>query len=262
MAQKVLMCPPKYFSIAYEINPWMNTSNQVDTNQAYQEWEKLTKNYKELNVEVELIEPEKDLPDLVFTANAGLVYKDVFFPSNFRFPERQPEKQIFVNWFKSRGYRILELPSSLTFEGAGDALSCGDKLFLGYGFRSVKDVARFLSKHITDLEIIPLGLSNPYFYHLDTCLSPLPGGHFIYYPDAFDDQTRITLEKLGGYEISEALCINYGCNLVFIGDTVVTSFSDNSLEEVCEALKLKIRDLKMTEFIKSGGGVRCLTLFL
>ena len=262
MVKKVLMCPPKYFSIAYEINPWMNTSNQVDTNQACREWEKLTENYKRLGIEVKLIEPNRDLPDLVFTANAGLVYKNIFFPSNFRFPERQPERQVFKGWFKSEGYRILELPKSLTFEGAGDALFCGDKLFLGYGFRSVKGVADFLSEYIKGLKIISLGLSNPYFYHLDTCLSPLPGGHFIYYPDAFDDQTRITLEKLGGFEISEELCINYGCNLVFIGNTTVTSYSDKSLEEVCNTLKLKIKDLKMTEFIKSGGGVRCLTLFL
>lgn len=262
MSQKVLMCPPKYFSVAYEINPWMNTSNQVDTNQAYQEWKKLTENYRELGTEVELIEPRKDLPDLVFTANAGLIYKDTFFPSNFRFPERQSEKQVFISWFESGGYRIVELPKNLTFEGAGDALFCGDKLFLGYGFRSAKDVAGFLSKHITDVEIISLGLSNPYFYHLDTCFSPLPGRHFIYYPDAFDDQTRVTLERLGGFEISEELCINYGCNLVFINNTVVTSFSDNSLKEVCDTLKLKIRDLKLTEFIKSGGGARCLTLFL
>jgi len=262
MVQRVLMCPPKFFRIAYEINPWMNASSQVDTNQACQEWEKLTKTYNRLGVEVELIEPEKDLPDLVFTANAGLVYEDIFFPSNFRFPERQPEKLVFVNWFKSRGYRILELPKSLNFEGAGDALFCGDKLFLGYGFRSERGVADFLSQYIKDSKIILLGLSNPYFYHLDTCLCPLTEGHFIFYPDAFDDQSRITLERLGGFEVSEELCINYGCNLVLINDTVVTSFSDNSLKKVCDTLKLKIRVLEMIQFIKSGGGVRCLTLFL
>lgn len=262
MTQKVLMCPPKYFSIAYEINPWMNTSNQVNIKQACLEWENLVKNYKNLGVEVQLVEPRKTLPDLVFTANAGLVYKDIFFPSNFRFQERQPERNVFIKWFQSRGYKILELPKNIIFEGTGDALFCDNKLFLGYGFRSVKEVTRFLSKYIREIEIVSLGLSNPYFYHLDTCFSPLPQGHFIYYPDAFDDKSRLILEKLGGFEVSEELCINYGCNLVFVDDTIITSFSDYSLRLICNLLKLKIRNIKMSEFIKSGGGVRCLTLFL
>lgn len=100
------MCPPKYFSVAYEINPWMSTSNQINVKVANAEWKALANTYQNLGVEIELIEPEKDLPDLVFTANAGLVYKNIFFPSNFRFKERQAERPIFINWFKSKGYKV------------------------------------------------------------------------------------------------------------------------------------------------------------
>lgn len=262
MSQKVLTCSPKYFTVAYEINPWMSTANQVDLGDSIKEWTSLTVTFRDLGLEIEQVEPEPDLPDLVFTANAGLVYRNNFFPSNFRFKERQPERKVFVDWFKSQGHRIVNLPKELIFEGAGDALFCGNKLFLGFGFRSVKSVADFLAPRIPDFEIVSLGLSNPYFYHLDTCFSPLPSGHFIYYPDAFDDESRLKLQNLGGYEITEELCINYGCNLVFIDQTLVTGFSDSRLMNIAREEGLKLKVVEMTEFMKSGGGVRCTTLFI
>ncbi len=262
MPQKILMCEPSYFSIAYEINPWMNSANQINREDALFQWKSLVKTYNDLGANIKLIEPRSSVPDLVFTANAGLVYKDIFFPSNFRFPERQPERPMFVEWFKNNNYKIIDLPKDIIFEGAGDGLFCGKYLFLGAGFRSDRGVDKFLSKHIKNIEIITLGLSNPYFYHLDTCFSPLPNGDFIYYPDAFDDESRIILEKLNGHEISEELCINYGCNLTFINKTLVTGFVDNSLKDICKKLNLEIKQIEMMEFIKSGGGTRCLSLFI
>lgn len=256
------MCEPEYFTIAYEINPWMNLANQVDQRLALKQWLNLQKTYKELGCKVVTIEPDKNVPDLVFTANAGLVYSDLFFPSNFRFPERQTEQSLFIKWFRKNGYRIIKLPQDMIFEGAGDALFCGNKLYLGSGFRSDRNVANFLSKYIRDFEIVTLGLSNPYFYHLDTCFSPLPNGKFIYYPDAFDDESRIVLKNDGGYEISEELCIYYGCNLTFVERTLVTGFCDESLKLISENLNLKVKLLDMTEYIKSGGGTRCLSLFI
>lgn len=256
------MCEPSHFSIAYEINPWMDSANQVNQSRAVNEWKNLVKTYLSLGAEVKFINSDDSVPDLVFTANAGLIYKNIFFPSNFRFPERQQERPMFVNWFKSNNYKIVNLPKNIIFEGAGDALFCGKYLFLGTGFRSDRSVNKFLSKHIKDFQIITLGLSNPYFYHLDTCFSPLPNGEFIYYPDAFDDESRLILKNLKGHEITEELCINYGCNLVFIEDTLVTGFADNSLKTICKNIGLKIKVLEMEEFIKSGGGTRCLTLVI
>ena len=39
--------------------------------------------------------PVPGLPDLVFTANAGLVFRDLFLPSRFRFGVRQGESEHF-----------------------------------------------------------------------------------------------------------------------------------------------------------------------
>ncbi len=262
MTQKVLMCSPKYFSVAYEINPWMKTFSQIDKKEAYKQWLALVQYYKSLGTYIELISPRKEFPDMVFTANAGLVYQDIFFPSNFRYRERGGERKFFTEWFKSKGYKIVNIPANISFEGCGDALFCGNKLFVGYGFRTDKKILKFLSKYIKGPEIIPLGLSNPYFYHLDTCFLPLPNGQFVYYPDAFDDESRLILERYSSYEVTEEFCVNYGCNLVAIGKILITTFNDYSLKDICQKDGLSVKVLKMDEFIKSGGGVRCLTLFL
>ncbi len=260
--KKILMCNPKNFEIKYDINPWMQNIDKVDNKLADTQWNSLLKLYQKLNIKVEQIKAEPDLPDMVFTANAGLVYKNMFFPSNFRFKERKPERARFVDWFEKSSYKVIDIPQSIIFEGAGDALFCGKKLYIGHGFRSMRTVINFLKNFITDFEIISLGLSNPYFYHLDTCFSPLPNGKFIYYPDAFDDQSRILLKEHGGYAVTEEFCVNYGCNLVTINKKIITSFSDWRLEEISNKEGLRIEVTNMSEFLKSGGGVRCLTLFI
>jgi|SRR3989344_1284063 len=102
--KKILMCNPKNFEVKYDINPWMQNINNVDNNLADTQWNSLLKLYQDLNIKVEQIKAEPNLPDMVFTANAGLVYKNMFFPSNFRFKERKPEQARFIDWFKKFDY--------------------------------------------------------------------------------------------------------------------------------------------------------------
>ena len=92
---RILMCPPDYFGIEYEINPWMNVQKGSDALRARQQWDALYRNLLDLDVAVELIEPVKGLPDLVFTANCGLVYENLFISSRFRYGVRQGEAPYF-----------------------------------------------------------------------------------------------------------------------------------------------------------------------
>ena len=106
----ILMCAPKYFDIEYEINPWMSTDNRVDISLAAKQWQKLYEVYtNQLGWDVQLIEPVKGLPDLVFTANGGLVYKDRVVLPRFGQPSRQPETKVFEAWFCDSGYSDIFL---------------------------------------------------------------------------------------------------------------------------------------------------------
>src|SRR5947209_5908366 len=133
---RILMCPPDFYGIEYEINPWMSRSRGASQTDAQQQWQALHDCLRGHGVAVELMKPVQGLPDLVFTANAGLVYKDRFFSSRFRHEVRARESPYFDAWFAEHGFQVEYLPEIVFFEGAGDALFCGKSLFAGYRIRS------------------------------------------------------------------------------------------------------------------------------
>ena len=134
--RELLLCPPDYYGIEYEINPWMSRARGADTALAKKQWEQLHATLSKLHSKVHLIAPQPGLPDMVFTANAGLTVGREFIPSNFRHKERAGEQTLFAEWMKERDYEVHWLPENLYFEGEGDALFGRDVLFCGYKFRS------------------------------------------------------------------------------------------------------------------------------
>src|SRR5262245_19656674 len=129
---RILMCPPDHYGIEYEINPWMSRSRGSTPVRAQQQWQALYEPLCGLGVRVELLTPQPRLPDLVFTANAGLVFQTRFFSSLFRYEVRARETPHFDAWFAAHGFGVERLPEGSFFEGAGDALFCGPTLFAGY----------------------------------------------------------------------------------------------------------------------------------
>ena len=99
-----------------------------------------TKNWSALAATFSSFRREPKLPDMVFTANAGLAVGKKFIPSNFRHQERAGEAPFFADWMKEHGYEVIWLPKDQYFEGEGDALFAGEALFCGYKFRT--DVTR------------------------------------------------------------------------------------------------------------------------
>ena len=77
---RILMCPPDYFGIEYEINPWMNMQQGTNPQPVRRQWQRLYQTLCDLGAAIDLLEPIPGLPDLVFTANAGLVFHDMFLP--------------------------------------------------------------------------------------------------------------------------------------------------------------------------------------
>ena len=182
---RILMCPPDFYGIEYEINPWMNRAHGSSPERARQQWHNLHDALVGLGVQVDLMTPQKGLPDLVFTANAGVVFGTRFFSSRFRHDVRARETPFFDAWFAEHGFTVEHLPEGMFFEGAGDALFCGRALFACYRIRSDVNGHQHLGKILERL-VLPLELVDNRFYHLDTCFCPLAPGEAIYFPAAFD----------------------------------------------------------------------------
>src|SRR5262245_14659263 len=107
----ILMCPPDHYGIEYEINPWMNRSRGSDSSRAREQWRELHSQLATLGVDVRLMNPMPGLPDLVFTANAGLVFHDIVYLSRFRHSERQNETPVDADWFQANGFDPREVPA-------------------------------------------------------------------------------------------------------------------------------------------------------
>jgi N-dimethylarginine dimethylaminohydrolase len=262
---KLLMCPPTNFEIAYTINPWMSVG--APTDHAGAQWQRLVDLLRDdTGAHVEFVEPAAGVPDLVFTANAALISGSLAIVSSFRFAERQPETAIYRRCLDRLGYETRVL-SDVAFEGAGDALF--DRrlplLYFGYGWRSDADAAGLIER-MTGVQTLPLRLVDPRFYHLDTCLCPLGSGHVMAFMDAFSSDARAQLrQRLGPeylIEVSLDDALAFACNAVEVGDAIVLHSATAQLRERLERAGYRVLATDLSEFHKSGGSAKCLTLKL
>jgi|SRR3989344_647011 len=263
MRKRVLMCRPNYFGVEYEINPWMNKKNQPDKKLALEQWLKLTASLSLAGAELNFIEPREGLPDMVFTANAGLIYKNQVILSNFRPQKRRGEIPHFKKWLENHGCVVLGTPRNSFFEGHGDALWMGENLICGYGLRSSEAGVKIAAKMIGKDPVI-LRLINEHYYHLDTCFCPIPEKNLIlYYPSAFDYASCRKIEALGEtIRVSERDTSAFVCNAVPIGPKLVSTPMSKNLKRRLEKRGIEVVEVNLSEFLKSGGAARCLTLFI
>lgn len=260
----LLMCPPTYFAIQYEINPWMSRLRGTDPHLAEAQWKHLHDLLADTpGVELQFVEPHPGLPDLVFTANAGLIVGQRVILSRFRFPARSGEEPVFRDWFTAHDFEVIETPPDIFFEGAGDALSCGEHLFCGYHFRSEIHSHDWMAK-LLGRRILSLQLTDPRFYHLDTCFCPLAPGQAMYYPAAFDEYARRVLTANIGdlIEVTESDALRFGCNAVCIDKHVVLPTGCTQLVGDLCSRGYRVHPVNLSEYLKSGGAAKCLTLRL
>jgi lysine-ketoglutarate reductase/saccharopine dehydrogenase-like protein (TIGR00300 family) len=261
------MCPPEHYAVDYVINPWMEGNIHKSSREtAIQQWQGLHAALKEL-AKIESVTPQAGLPDMVFTANAGLVVGKRFVLSRFMHRERRGEEAHFKQWFADHKFEVFELPADLPFEGAGDALldRSEERLWAAYGFRSELDAHPFLATWL-EIEVVSLRLIDPRFYHLDTCFCPLEGGYLLYYPTAFDARSNRLIEQRIPSEkriaVNETDAARFACNAINLGKRIVFNEAGAELKARLEALGFSISETPLGEFIKAGGAARCLTLRL
>ena len=266
--KRFLMCEPRFFEVRYVINPWMEGNlGKVDGGLAKQQWKNLHGILAQ-RASVSLIEPVAGLPDMVFTANAGLVQKKDFIASSFRHAERQPEAKFFERFFSLQGYSVRHLKEETIFEGAGDALPDSQgRLWVGSGIRSepqaLDEIVAVFGVEGLDVEVCGLELVDSRWYHLDTAFCPLPEGQAIAYKKAFAEKSVTTLDHAFGENIiwvSETDAKNFACNAVAIDRNVIMHRASAELKLILKQRGFEVIEADVSEFLKAGGACKCLTL--
>ncbi|HEX9779926.1 MAG TPA: arginine deiminase-related protein [bacterium] len=260
------MCRPTYYRIAYEINPWMRIRRPVAQERARRQWSALYALLtRTLKVPVALLPATPGVPDLVFTANAGLATERLFIRSNFRFAERQKEEPIIDRYVRNvLGLRLIRLPRRHSFEGEGDALWMGRTLLYGFRFRSDARVHERLSR-LLGVRVLPVELADRRFYHLDTCFAPLDARTALWYPGAFDRYGRRVIERMAedAIAVPERDAARFVCNTIAAGrELIVPAGASRGVLAALERRRFGVHEAELSEFMKAGGSAKCLVLRL
>jgi len=261
------MCPPDHFTVEYVINPWMaGHEDSLNLEKAQHQWQRL-RDLVARFAEIVIIDPHPRLPDMVFTANAGVVYGSKAVASHFMPMQRRAEEPIFKQWFRDNGFELLDLDEKIGFEGAGDCLldRGGPWLWTGFGFRTEIEAHPKIAAFF-DIELVSIRLVDARFYHIDTCFCPLSGGYLMYHPPAFDYDSRIAIEsRIPPHKrivVDTQDAGNFACNAINIDDNVILNRCSDPLKAQLMLAGFNVHECELSEFLKAGGSAKCLSLKL
>lgn len=274
MAQRVLLCPPTYFDVVDQKNPYMRPDSSVDRVKARTQWENLCTALQKSGCTVEIIDPVPPLEDMVFAANQVFVgFKPgvgkFIVPSRMLHASRQREVPFYVDWFRKRGYAVIDLElGDDRLEGHGDLLWHPDwsRIYAGYGFRSTRGGVEKFAAAMSGMDIpaIPLQLVDPFCYHLDTCFCPLNHHALLICPSALSKEALQFLPQFWKriHHLSREEAHRFLGNGIVVNGNYITPYLTPNLEAILKQEGLNPMLVETSEFEKAGGSLFCMKTFL
>jgi N-dimethylarginine dimethylaminohydrolase len=222
------------------------------------------------------------LPDIVFTANAGLALPRLASPCvllpNMKYAQRKDELPYLHTMFQSLGIQTIPYLGKEPFEGQAELkwFHGGRKAVCGYGHRSTRKTFTELDTFFKRLygirnapELLILPLASEDYYHLDIAMfeyakDSLEVNRCIVHERAFSTKSLQRLRAFLGYDnvmvldTEDAFCLN----AIADGPHMIThKLTDPTLKRRLETWTgLRVLQVPTTEFEKSGGSVRCMVL--
>jgi N-dimethylarginine dimethylaminohydrolase len=271
---KVLVCPPNYFDVVDQKNPYMSQEHAVDPVKARTQWENLCSVLKQSGCEVETITPIEGLEDMVFAANQVFVgekpgYGKFIVPSRMVYPSRQREVSFYTDWYRSHDYRVITIDFGQDYlEGHGDLLwhPDGSRIYGGYGFRSTRGGIEKFAAAMSEMGIpvVALELADRYCYHLDTCLCPLNNEAALIFAGAFSADALAAIHKnwTRVHLLDSNEAHNFMGNGIVVNGRYITPHLSQQLEKILHQEELTPVLVETSEFEKAGGSCFCLKAFL
>ncbi len=274
----LLMSGADFFDVV-DINPYAHHIQSVSREKAIAEHESIQAAAREAGIDVIKVDAPLDCQDGIFTANWALVRDDKAVLSSL--PNmRQAEEPFAEAALRFLGKEIIKPP--YRFSGQGDALPCGNYLFVGSHYRTDPRMHQFLADtlgyEVIGVQTIPetdedgnavtnnlTGWPDSFFYDLDLALGVLRPDLIAWCPEAFvpESQEKIRAVPIDRIEVSlREATTGFACNLVSTGETVIMSAHAPELQKAIEARGLRTITPLVSELGKAGGYIRCTTLTL
>jgi N-dimethylarginine dimethylaminohydrolase len=277
--RRYVMVRPDQFRLDYQINPFMDLTQQPDPALTRQQWDGLVAAIRAAGAEVEVVQQRADAPDMVYAMNLGFVVERPegrlvsssaghVVLSHMRFAERRMETSSAAVWFAGRGFTA----SYVGRDGvgahleAGDAFAWGDGLVVGYGPRTDELGLKALATEL-GVRVRGLRITHPGMYHLDLAFCPLDARRAIVCPAAFDDESAEALLALVPEPLvitEEEALTTFAANSIVIGRTVLmpACAEPARLERITTQLAdwgFGVVLVDVSQFHLGGGSIRCLT---
>lgn len=279
---KVLMSGAAYFDDRQAINAYMDDRITVDVEKAVQEHAAIELAFEQAGISVVQVAPPENCQDGVYTANWALIAGKKAIMSNLP-NAREAESPYAEARMRELGFDIVRLPREVHFSGQGDALPCGNRLFVGSHYRTSVEAQPLLARE-TGLEVIGLqtipetdisgnliinsvtGWPDSFFYDLDLALAVISPTLIAWCPQAFTPESQVRIRAITDLDMIE---VSYqeateasACNLVSTGETVVMGSRAPELKAALEAKGLRVITVEVSELMKGGGFIRCTSLTL
>ena len=279
--QKLLVSGADYFTDDYKINPYY-TETKINREKAIAEHARIVECFREAGIEIIKVDPPKGCQDGVYTANWAIVKDGIAVMA--RLPEaRKGEEAYARKKLEEQGIKTYLVPENYLYSGQGDSLRCGKYLFAGRGYRSDPEAQTFVADKL-GLELVQVHANpqlnadgsihiNPatnhadsFWYDLDLAISIIDEHTIAYCPGALDEESN---KKLEAIQDLDKIIVDYdectkgfACNLVSTGKHVIMSANAPKLKSALEARSLICITPEITELLKGGGYIRCISLWL
>jgi N-dimethylarginine dimethylaminohydrolase len=260
---RFLVCPPTYFEAHFLFNPFMAWHQRVDRRRACAQWQRLVRVLEQAGAELEVAEPDAVSGQLPFTADGAFVYAPgrAFVLRNDG-ARGELEPPVFRRWLEGLGFASEGLPPVHRVDGgnlvrlpSGDVLAGLKPGAPGFGERYL---GKILARHGRRLWTTRLA-AGP-FLHLDTAVGVLGDRAVLVHRDALPEGLPEPLAGGRIVDVSRADAERFACNVVVVGDVVVTGPVSDGLARRIGRLGFEVERLDLSEFYKAGGGAKCLTL--
>jgi N-dimethylarginine dimethylaminohydrolase len=271
---KVLVCPPDYFDVVDQKNPYMLKECTINRGKARNQWENFCGVLQQTGCEIHIIDPVSGLEDMVFAGNQVFVgekpgYGKFIVPSRMVYPSRHREVAHFVEWFRARDFRIIDIAfdDGEYLEGHGDLLwhPDGSRIYAGYGFRSTRGAIEKFCTAMSEMGIAvtPLELIDPFCYHLDTCLCPLNGDAALIFAGAFSAESLASIHRFWKrvHLLDSEEAHHFMGNGIVVNGRYITPRLTPQVDVILRQEGLTPVVVDTSEFEKSGGSCFCMKTF-
>jgi N-dimethylarginine dimethylaminohydrolase len=259
--REYFLCEPSELELFYEINPWMNKEKGFNKQKAIEDWKNLVRVYQQLVPEkVTLVPPEKGLTELCFFGDSVFAIKNKAVYSRFTATERYKETDYVINYLSDLKFEGERVPENIRFEGSGETMLWNNSILVGYGKRSSGEIASYLEKTF-DMPVYSFELIDSKYYHLDTALFPVSDKILAVYFPAFSKDSQEKIRSLDAeiIELNLQDAEEFAANSIAIGKDIIVHKGAKNFSNILENKGFTVHPVDMSEFLKFGGGLKCLT---